>query len=77
MESLCPTLCPSGIDLLRVSAIASSPSPSPSLSLLLDLVLFSCAAAQKMLIYDPHQRISARRAMEHPYFDDLDKTALF
>uniref|UniRef100_A0AAY4BP70 Cyclin-dependent kinase 1 n=1 Tax=Denticeps clupeoides TaxID=299321 RepID=A0AAY4BP70_9TELE len=27
----------------------------------------------KMLIYDPPKRISARQAMVHPYFDDLDK----
>uniref|UniRef100_A0A7C9DL84 Protein kinase domain-containing protein n=1 Tax=Opuntia streptacantha TaxID=393608 RepID=A0A7C9DL84_OPUST len=30
----------------------------------------------KMLIYEPSKRISAKKAMEHPYFDDLDKTYL-
>jgi len=30
----------------------------------------------KMLIYDPPKRISARQAMTHPYFDDLDKSIL-
>ncbi|CAB1312749.1 unnamed protein product [Coregonus sp. 'balchen'] len=30
----------------------------------------------KTLIYDPPKRISARQAMSHPYFDDLDKTTL-
>lgn len=30
----------------------------------------------KMLIYDPPKRISARQAMTHPYFDDLDKSTL-
>lgn len=30
----------------------------------------------KMLIYNPPKRISARRAMAHPYFDDLDKSTL-
>uniref|UniRef100_A0A8D0CLW1 Cyclin-dependent kinase 1 n=1 Tax=Scleropages formosus TaxID=113540 RepID=A0A8D0CLW1_SCLFO len=30
----------------------------------------------KMLIYDPPKRISARQAMSHPYFDDLDKSTL-
>uniref|UniRef100_A0AAY4BW34 Cyclin-dependent kinase 1 n=1 Tax=Denticeps clupeoides TaxID=299321 RepID=A0AAY4BW34_9TELE len=30
----------------------------------------------KMLIYDPPKRISARQAMVHPYFDDLDKSTL-
>lgn len=31
---------------------------------------------EKMLVYDPSQRISAKAAMNHPYFDDLDKTYL-
>jgi cyclin-dependent kinase 1 len=30
----------------------------------------------QMLIYDPSDRISARNAMKHPYFYDLDKTKL-
>ncbi|GAB4833053.1 Cell division control protein 2 D [Ancistrocladus abbreviatus] len=30
----------------------------------------------KMLQYDPSKRISAKKAMEHPYFNDLDKTHL-
>ncbi|XP_058073358.1 cell division control protein 2 homolog D [Magnolia sinica] len=30
----------------------------------------------KMLHYQPSKRISAKMAMEHPYFDDLDKTYL-
>lgn len=30
----------------------------------------------KMLVYDPSKRISAKRALLHPYFDDLDKKAL-
>jgi cyclin-dependent kinase 1 len=31
---------------------------------------------QKMLIYDPTVRISAKAAMTHPYFMDLDKSTL-
>lgn len=27
---------------------------------------------QAMLIYNPENRISARAALQHPYFDDLD-----
>ena len=27
-----------------------------------------------MLVYEPSQRISAKRSMSHPYFDDLDKS---
>ncbi|XP_076945243.1 cyclin-dependent kinase B2-2-like [Bidens hawaiensis] len=30
----------------------------------------------KMFEYEPSRRISAKKAMEHPYFDDLDKTCL-
>ena len=30
----------------------------------------------KMLIYNPSERISAKAALEHPYFADLDKTKL-
>ncbi|XP_055834043.1 cell division control protein 2 homolog D [Solanum dulcamara] len=30
----------------------------------------------EMLHYEPSKRISAKKAMEHPYFDDLDKTPL-
>lgn len=29
---------------------------------------------QKMLQYNPANRISAKAAMEHPYFDSLDKS---
>lgn len=29
---------------------------------------------QKMLKYDPADRISAKAALEHPYFDSLDKS---
>ena len=31
---------------------------------------------EQMLIYDPAKRISAKKAILHPYFDDLDKTTL-
>ncbi|KAI3696000.1 hypothetical protein L1987_79009 [Smallanthus sonchifolius] len=30
----------------------------------------------RMLQYEPSKRISAKKAMEHPYFSDLDKTRL-
>jgi len=30
---------------------------------------------QKMFIYDPHKRISAKAALKHPYFEDLDKSS--
>lgn len=31
----------------------------------------------KMLKYEPSMRISAKKAMEHPYFDDLNKECLW
>jgi serine/threonine protein kinase len=31
----------------------------------------------KMLQYQPSKRISAKQALSHPWFDDLDKTALY
>eukprot|EP00897_Mesotaenium_endlicherianum_P003892 jgi/Mesen1/3530/ME000197S02542 len=31
---------------------------------------------QKMLVYEPSKRISAKEALNHPYFDDLDKSQL-
>lgn len=32
---------------------------------------------QQMLQYEPSKRISAKKAMEHPYFDDLNKDSLW
>ena len=29
---------------------------------------------KQMLIYEPSKRISAKKALKHPYFDDLDKS---
>jgi serine/threonine protein kinase len=31
---------------------------------------------QAMFIYDPARRITAKEALNHPYFDDLDKAAV-
>jgi serine/threonine protein kinase len=31
---------------------------------------------KQMVCYDPARRISSKAAMMHPYFDDLDKSAL-
>ena len=31
---------------------------------------------EQTLLYDPSKRISAKKALLHPYFDDLDKNAL-
>jgi len=35
-----------------------------------------CCSKQKMLVYDPPQRISAVGALLHPYFADLDVDSL-
>lgn len=35
-----------------------------------------CDLLQEMLIYNPGKRLSAKRGMKHPYFDDLDKSTL-
>ena len=37
-------------------------------------VLLTFCLPQKMLRYAPQERISAKEALKHPYFDDLDKT---
>jgi serine/threonine protein kinase len=29
---------------------------------------------EKLLVYTPSDRISAKTALSHPYFDDLDKS---
>ena len=31
---------------------------------------------EEMLVYDPAKRLSAKKALSHPYFDTLDKTKL-
>lgn len=31
---------------------------------------------QSMVALEPHKRISCRMALQHPYFDDLDKSKL-
>ena len=42
-----------------------------------ELALFFCELKhlQKMLQYEPSKRISAKKAMEHPYFDDVNKAS--
>ncbi|CAM9736067.1 unnamed protein product [Scytosiphon promiscuus] len=37
---------------------------------------FGLDLLEKLLYYDPKRRISAKRALEHSFFDDLDKTDL-
>ncbi|KAG6745458.1 hypothetical protein POTOM_052130 [Populus tomentosa] len=39
-----------------------------------DTNIMLCWIMQKMLKYDPAERISAKAAMDHPYFDSLDKS---
>ena len=44
----------------------------PSLISLLRCLLF----LQQMLVYNPGKRMTAKAALRHPYFDDLDKSSL-
>lgn len=32
---------------------------------------------EKGLVYDPPRRISARRALQHEYFEDVDRSGIF
>jgi serine/threonine protein kinase len=63
LSTLVKNLDANGVDLLQVSSDSNI-----SLSLPQANVLF---CQQKMLAYDPAQRISAKRALQHPYFADL------
>ena len=31
----------------------------------------------RMIVYDPYKRISAKQALNHPYFDDIDKSQFY
>jgi len=78
LSSSVPNLDENGLNLLAVSLFL--------LFLLeLDCGLWLCKhniyslykfVMQEMLHYEPSRRISAKKAMEHPYFDDLDKSYL-
>jgi hypothetical protein len=43
---------------------------------LIDTKLIVLICLQKMLIYCPSNRMSAKEAVKHKYFDDLDKDTL-
>lgn len=87
LSSAVPHLDESGLDLLHVSSLAVSYLKS---SVVLPYCLFRninmCVSEsklifglwllQKMLRYEPSKRISAKEAMEHPYFDGIDKDSL-
>ena len=61
-----------GLDLLEVSRSLSIAVDRSCLSGLTAIIRF----AQKMLKYNPAERISAKQALNHPYFDDLDKDGI-
>jgi serine/threonine protein kinase len=73
MSPLVPTLDPLGVDLLAVSPCLASGrvdvDACGSDSWPANLVLLF--HPQGMLQYDPAKRISARDAMQHPFFVDL------
>ena len=62
LKSAVPNLEPLGLDLLTVSAWSHARSPS-----LIRGVL------QKMLVYEPNKRITAKAALKHPFFADLER----
>jgi len=35
---------------------------------------FKFGYLQETLVYEPSKRISAKKALDHPYFEDLDKS---
>ena len=41
-----------------------------------DLDPYGIDLAQKTMFYEPSRRITAKAALHHPYFADLDKTGL-
>ncbi|KAK4489875.1 hypothetical protein RD792_000522 [Penstemon davidsonii] len=51
-------------------------SPKPLSSAVRNLDENGLNLLSEMLHYEPSRRISAKKAMEHPYFDDLDKSGL-
>ncbi|XP_027127464.1 cell division control protein 2 homolog D-like [Coffea arabica] len=51
-------------------------SPQPLSSAVPNLDEKGLNLLAEMLQYEPTKRISAKKAMEHPYFDDLDKSLL-
>ena len=59
------------VSVLTMSYASSLPPHSQSLP-----HLRTRALSQKMLAYDPSKRISAKKALLHPFFRDLDTSAL-
>eukprot|EP01017_Pseudomicrothorax_dubius_P049901 TRINITY_DN934_c0_g5_i3.p1 TRINITY_DN934_c0_g5~~TRINITY_DN934_c0_g5_i3.p1 ORF type:complete len:329 (+),score=105.05 TRINITY_DN934_c0_g5_i3:117-1103(+) len=51
-------------------------SPSPIAKYVTNLDPIGLDLLQKMIAYDPAARISARDALSHPYFEELDKSKL-
>lgn len=91
LSSAVPNLDSNGLDLLAVSWTCSFIFDLHFMLLLFDssiwfnsiiFLLFFITliveqkCLQQMLQYDPSKRISAKKAMDHPYFDDLNKTYL-
>jgi serine/threonine protein kinase len=35
-----------------------------------------CDLLMQMAVYNPGKRLSAKKALDHPYFNDLDKSSL-
>jgi serine/threonine protein kinase len=51
-------------------------SPKPMNEIVPNMDPAGADLLQKMLVYEPSRRITAKQALTHPYFDDLDKSQL-
>lgn len=66
-----PNLEPVGLDLLSVSQTIH-PSTVVDMALRNVTVLYPLVSLQKMLRFEPNKRITARQALEHEYFKDME-----
>lgn len=75
LSSAVPGLDENGLHLLGVSSWFRNQASWEANNVARSWSEFSLL--QEMLHYEPSRRISAKKAMEHPYFDDFDKSLLW
>ena len=69
LATVVPNLEPVGLDLLSVSQEDTHLRPWTSCNV---TVLYPLVSLQKMLRFEPNKRITARQALEHEYFKDME-----